>query len=112
MSNANDLIIHAGDADFKKEVIESSIPVFVDFYATWCGPCKYFAGVMSEVAPEFNGKVKFVKVNIDENPQLASQMKIFSVPTLMFFKNGKREKSLTGALPKDAFTSELSDFIK
>lgn len=109
MTNNN--ISHASDANFKKEVIESKLPVFVDFFASWCGPCKYFANVLNEVAPLYADKVKFVKVNVDESPEIASQAGIYSVPTLMFFKNGKAEKTMSGALAKDAFIKEINDFI-
>lgn len=105
-------ITNATDANFKKEVIESNMPVFVDFFASWCGPCKYFANVLNEVAPLYSEKVKFVKVNVDECPEVAAQAGIYSVPTLMFFKNGKVEKSMSGALPKDAFIKEIDKFIQ
>ncbi len=104
-------IIHLKEENFSKEVLESKEPVFVDFFATWCGPCKYFANVINEVAPEFKEKVKFVKVDIDECQSLASQMRIHSVPTLMFFKDGKVHKSMAGALSKDAFIKELNGLI-
>ena len=111
METKQNNIAHVGDHEFKKEVIDANIPVFVDFYATWCGPCKYFANVLTEVAPAYSGKVKFVKVNVDESPEVASKMGIFSVPTLMFFKDGKVSKSMAGALPKDAFIKEIEAFI-
>jgi thioredoxin 1 len=109
MTNKN--ITEASDANFKKEVIESGVPVFVDFFASWCGPCKYFANVLNEVAPLYSEKVKFVKVNVDESPEIAAQVGIYSVPTLMFYKNGKVEKTMSGALPKEAFIKELNNFV-
>ncbi len=109
MTNNN--ILHASDANFKKEVIESELPVFVDFFASWCGPCKYFANVLTEVAPLYAGKVKFVKVDVDESPGIASQVGIYSVPTLIFYKNGKAEKTMSGALPKEAFIKEINNFV-
>ncbi len=111
METKNSNIVHSGDQEFKKEVIDANIPVFVDFYATWCGPCKYFSNVLNEVAPSYCGKVKFVKVNVDESPEVASKMGVFSVPTLVFFKDGKVSKSMAGALPKEAFIKELEAFI-
>lgn len=109
--NENKAISVANDTNFKQEVFDSSIPVMVDFFATWCGPCKYFSNVLSEVAPQYSDRVKFVKVNVDENPRVASEMGIYSVPTLMFVREGKIKKAFSGALPKDAFVSELNSFL-
>ena len=91
---SNNHITYVTDENFQKEVIESNIPVFVDFFANWCGPCKYFANVLEEVAPKYSDKIKFVKINVDENPKIASSSNIYSIPTLMFIKNGKIEKKL------------------
>jgi len=113
MVNVNELsnITIANDGNFRSEVLESKSPVFVDFYTTWCGPCKYFSNVLTEVAPSYNGKIKFVKVNVDENPDLAAKMGIYSVPTLMFVKEGNIKKAIAGALPKEAFVKELDYLI-
>jgi len=108
---SNNHITYVTDENFQKEVIESNIPVFVDFFANWCGPCKYFANVLEEVAPKYSDKIKFVKINVDENPKTASSSNIYSIPTLMFIKNGKIEKVTSGALSKDVFISEINKFI-
>ncbi|MBV8472077.1 MAG: thioredoxin [Hyphomicrobiales bacterium] len=95
------------DASFQTDVIESSEPVVVDFWAEWCGPCRMIAPALEEIATELKGKVKIAKFNVDENPQIASQLGIRSIPTLMVFKDGKLVATKTGAGPK----SELSRWI-
>jgi thioredoxin 1 len=93
-------VVHLTDGNFKKEVIESGIPVLVDFWATWCGPCKMIAPVVEELAKEFDQKIKIGKVDVDENPNIAGQFGIMSIPTLMFFKNGKVMEQIVGAMSK------------
>jgi thioredoxin 1 len=93
-------VVHLTDSNFKKEVIESGLPVLVDFWAAWCGPCKMIAPVVEELAKEFDQKIKFGKVDVDENPNIAGQFGIMSIPTLMFFKKGKVMEQVVGALSK------------
>ena len=88
------------DADFEAQVLKSSEPVVVDFWAEWCGPCKMIAPVLEEIAGTLNGKVKIVKLNVDENPATAQKYGIMSIPTLMIFKNGELASRQTGAAPK------------
>ena len=95
--------------DFDKEVAEGV--VVVDFFATWCGPCKMLTPVFEELSVELNGKAKFVKVDIDESSEIASRFQVVNVPTLKVFKDGKVVKTLVGFRPKEAFLSELSDLI-
>jgi thioredoxin 1 len=96
------------DASFKQEVIESNIPVLVDFWAPWCGPCRMVAPVVDEIATQYEGQLKVVKMNTDENPDVASKYGIRSIPTLMIFKDGQKVDMVVGAVPK----STLSDTVK
>ena len=88
------------DTDFDAEVLKSTQPVVVDFWAEWCGPCKMIAPALEELAGSMNGKVKIVKLNVDENPQTAAKYGIMSIPTLMLFKNGELASRQVGAAPK------------
>ena len=88
------------DQDFDAEVLKSAQPVVVDFWAEWCGPCKMIAPALEELAGSMNGKVKIVKLNVDENPETAAKYGIMSIPTLMLFKNGELASRQVGAAPK------------
>lgn len=92
----SDLIKEINDADFNAEVIQSAIPVLVDFWAEWCGPCIRLAPILEQVASKMGPKVKLVKVNVDHNPQTAAQFGIRSIPTLILFKNGVEVEKLIG----------------
>ena len=87
--------------NFEKEVLKSEKPVLVDFYADWCGPCNAMAPVIEELAKELEGKVKVGKINVDENPDIAVEYNVMSIPTLIVFKNGKEEKRLVGLRSKE-----------
>jgi thioredoxin 1 len=99
------------DASFKQDVLDSDIPVLVDFWAPWCGPCRMVAPVVDEIAQQYEGKVKVVKLNTDENPNVASQYGIRSIPTLMIFKGGQRVDMVVGAVPKTTLANTLEKYI-
>lgn len=99
------------DAIFKKEVFESDVPVMVDFWAPWCGPCRMVSPVMEELDKHYNGKIKFVKVNVDENPHTSMEFGIASIPTLMLVKNGKTAQKMVGFRPKADFEKILNKYI-
>ena len=100
-------VLHINDADFESIVVNSDIPVLLDFWAPWCGPCKMIAPVLDELAPEFAGKVTIVKMNVDDNQTTPAQFGVRSIPTLLLIKNGQVVATQVGALPK----TQLANFI-
>ena len=103
-----DVVIHVTDESFENEVIKSNTPTVVDFWAPWCGPCLAVGPIIEELAQELQGKIKVAKINVDDNPGVAANYGIRSIPTIMLFKDGKLEDTLIGLAPKD----RLAEFLK
>ncbi len=99
------------DANFKAEVLDSEVPVLVDFWAPWCGPCRMVAPVVDEIAAQYGEKVKVVKVNTDENSAIATEYGIRSIPTLMIFKGGQKVDMVVGAVPKTTLSDTLQKYL-
>ena len=103
--------IELTDAKFEEEVLKSQIPVLVDFWAPWCGPCKMLGPVIEELATEYEGKVKVCKLNTDDNPDSAAQYKISAIPSVLFFKDGAQVNELVGMQPKEELKKILDELV-
>ena len=99
------------DSTFESDVLKSSKPVLVDYWAEWCGPCRQVAPVLEEIAKEYSSKIDIVKLNVDENPEVVRTYGIMNIPTLTVFKDGQVVKEIVGAKPKSALLRELEDFL-
>ena len=104
----SDQIVYTSDANFDSDVLKSSVPVLVDYWAEWCSPCKMIAPILDEIAGDYHGKLKIAKVNVDENQQVTQKYGIRSIPTLMIFKDGNVQAQKVGAMSK----SQLTAFIE
>ena len=107
MSNVGEVT----DATFEQEVLKSTLPVLLDFWAPWCGPCRAVAPVVEEIANEYSGKLKVLKINTDENPKTAQSYRISGIPSLIIFKNGQPVEQVVGAVPKTTLSSAVTKHL-
>jgi thioredoxin 1 len=107
MSNATAVT----DASFEADVLNSDETILVDFWAEWCGPCRAVSPILDQIAEEHTGKIKIVKLNVDDNPQMAMKYQITSIPAMKVFKGGEVAKTIIGAKPKPALEADLADFL-
>jgi len=108
---AGEKVIHLGSDNWKQEVADSTVPVLVDFWAPWCGPCRAIAPVIDELSEELSGKMKFGKVNVDDNRELAAQFEIRSIPTMLVFRGGVVQQQMVGAVNKATLREKLQKNI-
>lgn len=104
-------VLHVTDDNFEEQVLRSEKPVLVDFWAAWCGPCRMIAPVIEEIANDNWDKMKFVKLNVDENQKMPANYGVMSIPTLIVFEKGEVKKKLVGAMPKKKLEEELSAWL-
>ena len=105
------MVIDISDQNFEDEVLKSTLPVMVDLWAPWCGPCRMIAPVVEKLAEKYDQKFKFCRLNVDENPKTASTYRVMSIPTLMFFKDGKVVDTVTGAVPEGALQPKIEELL-
>ena len=104
-------VLHTSETAFENDVLKSNVPVVVDFWAEWCGPCRVISPIIEELSKEYNGKVQFVKVNVDESPDLAGRFGVQGIPTLIIFKDAKEVGRLVGAAPKSRLAQEIEKIL-
>jgi len=105
------MVVDVSDQNFDNEVIKSTLPVLVDLWAPWCSPCRMVAPVIEKLAEKYNGKVKFCRVNVDDNSQTPTKYGVMSIPTLMLFKDGKAVDTVIGAVPEQALQSKIDALL-
>ncbi|MFH0762810.1 MAG: thioredoxin [Candidatus Omnitrophota bacterium] len=105
-------LLHFTDSNFKKEVLDSELPVLVDYWAPWCGPCKIIAPIIEELAAEYAGRFKIGKIDVDQNPKSASAYGIMSIPTIIFFKKGKVTEQAVGVVNKAGLKKKIEESLR
>jgi len=103
--------LHLDEKNFEAEVLKSSLPVLVDFWAEWCGPCKMIGPIIDQLSVELQGKIKIAKINVDESPELAGKFNVMSIPTLLIFKAGQPVDQIIGAMPKDKLLAKINPHL-
>jgi thioredoxin 1 len=103
--------VHVTDDTFEAEVIQSDMPAVVDFWAAWCAPCRMIAPILEEIAEEYDGKLKVAKLDVDQNPQVATQFGIMSIPTMILFKDGEAVERLMGYMPKERLLEKITPHL-
>jgi len=106
-----DTIAHVSDDNFESEVLQSSLPVLIDFWAPWCGPCKAIAPIVDQLAGEYAGKLKIVKMNVDDNPRTPARYGVRGIPNLLLFKDGQVQQQIVGAVPKAHLVKAISTVV-
>ncbi|MDT8405950.1 MAG: thioredoxin TrxA [Methylococcales bacterium] len=107
----SEAVRHISDSEFEAQVLQADVPVLVDYWAEWCGPCRMIAPVLDEIAKEYGDRLEVVKINVDENPQTPQNYGVRGIPTLMLFKNGEIEGTKVGALSKSQLTSFIDSYL-
>lgn len=107
----SDNVSEISDTSFEADILKSSIPALVDFWAPWCGPCKSIAPILEEIAKEYTGKIKIAKLNVDDNPRTPTQYNVRGIPNLVFFRDGKVVEQIVGAIPKDQLLAAVRKVI-
>ena len=105
------MVTDVTDQDFEREVIKSVLPVLVDLWAPWCGPCRMVAPVVDKLAEKYDGRFKFYRLNVDDNPQTATKYRVMSIPTLIFFKDGEAVDTVIGAVPERVLEPKITEFL-